>query len=492
MSKYDAERALAIYKTFSKQTNQVVEYLVIARQYEHATRLEVPKLKHAPTSLTTALEDYTQDPDFEVNRRQYMAQQELKKSREATAGSSKPLPNEKSKSKPSRDDADHASSPAKVATSMAAPAAAPPNSDAKGPDPDLIDFFESIEQNQQPMAQSLPRHSQALVGQVQQPYQFAMQMPVPEQQQQQQQNFISSYNPFTPLPSNIPRSNQPSFSQAPGQNLSPNMTGSGYEGYLSPPQSSVTTLASPLPNLSSNQTLSYQNTGFVTQQLGGHQPQLQPQSTNPFRQSMVATSQAASPTQQQSYGGGGSVAGGPGQRHSYNPFAKPYPIDTQQQQQQQQQSFDHFQPAIRFDTASSSHFQMTASPNQSFPPMTTNHLSMPTRTFSKNTNPFAHAGTSSSSTQSTQLQPQSQSISPVLQQSSPSVITQPTGSTNPFRQSMFQSTAVAGVAASLSSSSSNPSNPAWPASSSAQGTIGGLEHLPTVPFFARPAQPHGP
>ena len=40
MSRYDAERALTIYKAFTKQTNQVVEYLSTARMYEHATRLE--------------------------------------------------------------------------------------------------------------------------------------------------------------------------------------------------------------------------------------------------------------------------------------------------------------------------------------------------------------------------------------------------------------------------------------------------------------------
>lgn len=79
MSKYDAQRALGIYKTFTKQTNLVVEFLSTARQYENATRLEIPKLKHAPTSLTSSLEEYLNDPDFEINRRQYLAQQEAKK-----------------------------------------------------------------------------------------------------------------------------------------------------------------------------------------------------------------------------------------------------------------------------------------------------------------------------------------------------------------------------------------------------------------------------
>src|ERR1700761_3689628 len=79
MSKPDAERALKIYRSFVKQTDQVVRYLSIARHYEHATRLEIPKIKHAPTSLSSSLEEYLKDPDFEINRRQYLAQQESKK-----------------------------------------------------------------------------------------------------------------------------------------------------------------------------------------------------------------------------------------------------------------------------------------------------------------------------------------------------------------------------------------------------------------------------
>lgn len=79
MSKTDAQRALAIYKTFTKQTNLVVEFLSTARQYENATRLEIPKLKHAPTSLTASLEEYLNDPDFEVNRRQYLAHTDARK-----------------------------------------------------------------------------------------------------------------------------------------------------------------------------------------------------------------------------------------------------------------------------------------------------------------------------------------------------------------------------------------------------------------------------
>jgi hypothetical protein len=58
MSRTDAERAMEIYKNFTKQTDFVVSYLSTARQYEHQTRVEVPKLKHAPVNLGKQLEDY--------------------------------------------------------------------------------------------------------------------------------------------------------------------------------------------------------------------------------------------------------------------------------------------------------------------------------------------------------------------------------------------------------------------------------------------------
>ncbi|OLL23694.1 ENTH domain-containing protein, partial [Neolecta irregularis DAH-3] len=72
MSFSDAERALAIYKIFVKQTLGVVEYFNTARRLESITRLATPIVKHAPTSLTKALEEYLNDPDFEENRRQYL------------------------------------------------------------------------------------------------------------------------------------------------------------------------------------------------------------------------------------------------------------------------------------------------------------------------------------------------------------------------------------------------------------------------------------
>lgn len=139
MSRPDAERALDLYRKFAAQTDFVVAYLNVARQYEHHTRVEVPKLKHAPINLGKQLEDYLNDPDFEVNRRQYLAEQEAKKGRKGTNGAKAIAAKKEAESKAT----------ASRAFSDAGPSTSQP---AKGPAPDLIDFFDSIEQNQQPMA----------------------------------------------------------------------------------------------------------------------------------------------------------------------------------------------------------------------------------------------------------------------------------------------------------------------------------------------------
>lgn len=46
MSRYDAERALDIYKKFVKQTADVADYLSLACRMEVLTRIEVPNIKH--------------------------------------------------------------------------------------------------------------------------------------------------------------------------------------------------------------------------------------------------------------------------------------------------------------------------------------------------------------------------------------------------------------------------------------------------------------
>lgn len=144
MSKVDAERAMDIYRNFTKQTDVVVQYLGVARQYEHHTRVEVPKLKHAPVNLGRQLEDYLHDPDFEIHRRQYLAELEAKKGK-GGSGASKPFFTSKSESasKP----ASNSPFPSVNGSSSAESKPAP----AKNPNTDLIDFFDSIEQNQTPL-----------------------------------------------------------------------------------------------------------------------------------------------------------------------------------------------------------------------------------------------------------------------------------------------------------------------------------------------------
>lgn len=270
MSKVDAERALNVYKNFGRQTEQVVQYLSTARQYEMHTKLEVPKLKHAPTTLTSALEEYLNDPDFDINRRQYLAQQEAKRS-------GKPMP------RPQQSQPTPFDTPAASSSRTAAPMSAPPPSatQAKGPAPDLIDFFESIEQNQQQMAQSHVPQQQFNGGYMtQQPFQ---QPQMPPQQ--------TGYNPFM---QNFQQPQQPQVQQfQQPQALQPDFTGAGFGGYGSqPPQNNNIFGYQPqLASIPQGDIASFQQQSPPPQS-PPFQPvaqTLQPQatSTNPFRQSMM-------------------------------------------------------------------------------------------------------------------------------------------------------------------------------------------------------------
>lgn len=71
MSKVDASEAFSIYKQFIAQTDKVVDYLSVVRKLHNIVNVPVPNLKHAPTSLVKALEEYLNDPNFEDNRREY-------------------------------------------------------------------------------------------------------------------------------------------------------------------------------------------------------------------------------------------------------------------------------------------------------------------------------------------------------------------------------------------------------------------------------------
>lgn len=55
MSRPDAERAMEVYRNFTRQTDQVVQYLSVARQYEHHTRVEVPQAEARSRQPGTAV-----------------------------------------------------------------------------------------------------------------------------------------------------------------------------------------------------------------------------------------------------------------------------------------------------------------------------------------------------------------------------------------------------------------------------------------------------
>lgn len=449
MSKYDAERALNIYKIFSKQTNLVVDYLSTARSYENATRLEIPKLKHAPTSLTGALEEYLNDPDFEINRRQYLAQQKSQK------GGQKNLSNgngESSKAQPSR------SQPQVDANQQSnAPLAAPPTPakpEPTGPAPDLIDLFDSIEQKQQPMA----NQTQSQISGYQLGPQYYQ---TPEQQQQQAgfppqpQNFFTTNGTAEQQVANAlgnmkssPFTQSNLQTQAPGQPIPGSIfSGTSLGNY---PQSLYTSMQASYSSPVSN---SYSDYSRPQTSSGSNQ---QTQSTNPFRQSVLPQHSVPLPSAT-------NVPPLPSQPyHSTNPFAKPLtpqptasiqqPFTSAPSQPQssalasppQSNQFSPFQPLQSLQS-----LQPVQSPQSLQPPQPL-QTPQPLQANLTGTNPFARAVTPSNTISSS-----------------------PTASTNPFRQTPFAA------------------QQTWQAN---QGTIGGLEQLETVPVFPRPGQqgPQGP
>ena len=449
MSKYDAERALAIYKTFTKQTNLVVEFLSTARQYENATRLEIPKLKHAPTSLTSSLEEYLKDPDFEINRRQYLAQQDAKKEKKSTVnGASEPVDGF-SKLSMNKGGASKAFPEPKPA-----PQPAPAKAEAKGPAPDLIDFFDSIEQNQQPMAsapqQQMPNFQTGPQYQQQQAVQQQTGISAPQQNFFPQNGHQSqphpggnfgSTNPFGPLPAQQPvqqsfngasfggYSQQPFpqqqdiFSSGPPNNMQfphPQQQFNTADPSFGPPQRSFTTPQS-----------------FAPQQTG---------SSNPFRQSVIPQPTGASNSSYQS----APPIASPLQHQTTNPFVRN--ISNQTTGQMQGLPFAPQQPA------QGSPFTSPPAQLQQHSPFALQSASQPQQPSSANTPLTPHR---------TGTNPFARTTSPPT--ASPLVPTQ-TG-TNPFRQSVF---------------ANQQTGQSW---QSGQGTMGGFEQLDTVPIFPRPGQP---
>ncbi|EDU50049.1 ENTH domain containing protein [Pyrenophora tritici-repentis] len=289
LSRPDATRALAVYRTFVKQTEAVVQYLSLARSHEHSTRLEIPKIKHAPTSLAASLEEYLNDKDFEINRRQYMAEKEAKKNGgKTTNGASKPLDPK----------------PAASHNASSQPPAAPAKPSASAP---LIDLFESLEDNQQTMA-TQPMMQQQYPQQT--GFQQGFQMP----QQTANMGFPQQSQPF-PMQNGQNTNPFQMQQQAQAPQLQAQFTGAGFGGYTPQPFNSQGTMPSipqnGMPDFSQQQQ---------HMQIPTIAEPLQPQqtSTNPFRQSMLPNATGMGDTKMLTSPTGTSSIN----RTSTNPFAK--------------------------------------------------------------------------------------------------------------------------------------------------------------------------
>ncbi|KAJ0158151.1 hypothetical protein CTA2_12194, partial [Colletotrichum tanaceti] len=303
----------------------------------------------------------------------------------------------------------------------------------KAPAPDLIDFFESIEQNQTPMAPNVQQHQQQ-----QQQEQLPMQTGFAFQQQPtgfQQNGFAPQQtgfapqqtgfgtNPYQPQSTNPfgqPQQPPPPQQQAP-QPLQSSFTGAGFGGFTPQPSFQPGTLGSiPQESVASFPT---GNTGMLSPQAGQ-------QITNPFRASMLMAQQTGMSTNTAFSNPTGSNP----QRQSTNPFARSSP--------QAQQPFSPAPSNSPFQSQTHQPYQLPAiAPLQ---PMMTG------------TNPFAKNLTAQQQRPAT---------------SSGALAPQPTGTTNPFRQGAFVN---------------HQTGMGW--QNNQQPIGGGLDNVETVPVFPRPIQ----
>jgi len=60
MSKSNAQKALDIYKLFTKETDGIIQFFDITRKF---SKTDLPELQHAPTTLVEALENYVREAD---------------------------------------------------------------------------------------------------------------------------------------------------------------------------------------------------------------------------------------------------------------------------------------------------------------------------------------------------------------------------------------------------------------------------------------------
>jgi hypothetical protein len=379
--------------------------------------------------LAASLEEYLNDKDFDVNRRQYLAEKEAKRNGgKLTNGSSKA----------------QESKPAAQPAITSQPAAEPLKLNSSAP---LIDLFASLEDNQQTMAtQPMMQQQYAQQGGFQQ-----QNFQVPQQTGamgfgQQQQPFNSQdgqgTNPFQ-------MQQQPQVPQIQMQppQIQAQFTGAGFGGYTPQPFSPTNTLA-PIPqNGMADFSQQQQQPMQQPMQIPTIAEPLYPQqtSTNPFRQSQIPNpTGAAEPKLLNNPTGASSL-----NRASTNPFAKHSTGFSPAQSPTNASPFA--QPPAQPSPFAPMQQQQQAPPFQSLQPL------QPLQPSPTGTNPFAR-----------QPSPQNATSPP------PGGLTvNATGSTNPFRQSAFVN---------------QQTGQGW--QSNGQGTLGGMhvDQVPTTNVFPRPGQ----
>ncbi|KAI0675937.1 ANTH domain-containing protein [Trametes maxima] len=293
MSHIDAEEALAIYKHFCKQTEQVVEYLGVARKLQNLLNVPIPNLRHAPVSLASSLEEYLNDSNFEQNRIEYKTQKEAAE-RNARLGI-----------KPSPKPAESASAPKPAEASSSSDGTKTPGQKA------LIDFFSAIEEEQQTM--------------------FNPQTNSPTSSYFQQQ---AMHNPFQQqMMTGAVFAGAQAFGQQPQLQAQP--TGFLFPQNTAVPMGSTNPFGLQAQPQQFQPFLAPQQTGFLQPQMTG---------ANPFRQSTLFPQSTGMPSFGQQMGA----------QQSHNPFPtqSPQPPPPQQQppqpqaqQQNPMQAFGQFQPS---------------------------------------------------------------------------------------------------------------------------------------------------
>ncbi|KIR98832.1 ENTH domain-containing protein [Cryptococcus deuterogattii 2001/935-1] len=290
MSKVDATDSFEIYKSFIKQTDKVVDYLSIARKLHNVLNVPVPNLKHAPTGLVKALEEYLNDPNFEQNRIDY------KKSLGVVEGDNRRPSNTEPTRKASPDK--NTSTPTKAAS----PAPEVKPQAPAGASQKIQDFFESIQADQQPtMFGGAPQqinYAQMTVNQHQQFNPFRQSMMMPQQtgfMQPQMTGFSHTQQQGFLQPQ---QTGAMAFGRQSIMPMSTGQPGAGGEfGFVQPPYAQTQQ-----PQM--QMQMQPQQTGF-----------LQPQATgfNPFRQSIMPTGNGM---------GADSLNGPMSQPSSPSPFAQ--------------------------------------------------------------------------------------------------------------------------------------------------------------------------